>query len=473
MDKTLNRFIADYLWSEKISDMPLWKRYLVHVARYAYVVLDDLAKGELTLRAMSLVYTTLLSLVPMLAVSFSVLKAFGMHNKQLEPIMLQFLAPMGEQGVEITAKIIGFIDNVKIGVLGTFGIALLFYTAISLIQKIETTFNYIWRLEEARSLGRRFADYGSVMLIGPLLVFSAIGLSASVLSGSVVKSASEHLPFVEVLISSLTAAAPYLMIIAAFTFFYMFIPNTRVTFRAGMIAGVVSGVLFQSLGWGFGSVVVSASDSGTYAIYSGFAIMILFMMWMYISWLILLVGSSVAFYVQHPEYVVPTRRSGDMNIDQQEELALQVMAVLGRRYYEGRRPMTAGEYVIRLRVQIQGVMRVIKSLTHAGLITPNGDDPPRYLPNAPLETVSLKQVVDAVRSEGGRLRVGFKVPRRKVPGVAEVSAHIDKVMADALGHITVKDLALSEDGSVSELLIGSNRPPAGEAGKAEPAKTAE
>lgn len=455
MDKTLNRFVADYLWSEKISDLPVWKRYLVHIARYAYVVLDDLAKGELTLRAMSLVYTTLLSLVPMLAVSFSVLKAFGMHNKQLEPILLQFLAPMGAQGIEITEKIIGFIDNVKIGVLGSFGIALLFYTAISLIQKIEATFNYIWRLEEARSLGRRFADYGSVMLIGPLLVFSAIGLSAKVLSGSVVKSASEHLPFVDTLVSAMTAAAPYLMIIAAFTFFYMFIPNTKVTFRAGMLAGLVSGVLFQSLGWGFGSVVVSASDSGTYAIYSGFAIMILFMMWMYISWLILLVGSSVAFYVQHPEYVVPTRRSGDLSIEQQEELALQIMAVLGQRYYDGRRPMTAGEYVIRLRVQIQGVMAVIKSLTRAGLIAPNSDDPPRYLPSAPLETVSLKRVIDAVRSEGGRLKVGFNSPRRKVPGVAQVCAHMDRVMNDALGAITVRDLALNEDGPLASLLAES------------------
>ena len=183
MDKTLNKFVAQHLWSEAVLDYPWWRRYLIIAARYLYVVLDDLAKGELTLRAMSLVYTSLLSLVPLMAVSFSVLKAFGMHNKQLEPVLLQFLAPMGEKGVEITSQVIGFIDNVKISVLGSFGIALLFYTAISLIQKIESTFNYIWRLDQHRSIGRRFADYGSVMLIGPLLVFTAIGLSARVLSG--------------------------------------------------------------------------------------------------------------------------------------------------------------------------------------------------------------------------------------------------------------------------------------------------
>jgi membrane protein len=444
MEKTLNRFVAESLWSPEVANYSPWRRRCVHILRYVYVVLDDLAKGELTLRAMSLVYTTLLSLVPMLAVSFSVLKAFGMHNKQLEPIMLQFLAPMGEQGVEITQKIIGFIDNVKIGVLGTFGIALLFYTAISLIQKIEGTFNYIWRLEQHRSIGRRFADYGSVMLIGPLLVFSAIGLSASVLSGRAVQEASEYLPFVTHVVSLLTTAAPYIMIIAAFTFFYMFIPNTRVTFRAGAMAGLVSGVLFQSLGWGFGSVVVSASDSGTYAIYSGFAILILFMMWMYISWLILLVGSSVAFYVQHPEYVVPSKRSGDMSIRQQEDLALNIMAVLAQRYYEGRRPMSASDYVLRLRVQIQGVTKVLRALTRAGLITENSDDPPRYLPNAPLEKVPLQEVLEAVRNEGSEGFVSAARPRRAVTGVAAVRKDIDDAVSSVLAETSVKDMALAE-----------------------------
>ncbi|WP_372861712.1 YihY/virulence factor BrkB family protein [Spongiibacter sp.] len=456
MEKTLNHFVAQRLWSPAVADYSPLRQRAIHALRYVYVVLDDLAKGELTLRAMSLVYTTLLSLVPMLAVSFSVLKAFGMHNKQLEPIMLQFLAPMGEKGVEITEKIIGFIDNVKIGVLGTFGIALLFYTALSLIQKIEATFNYIWRLEQHRSIGRRFADYGSVMLIGPLLVFSAIGLSASVLSGGAVEEASEYLPFVAQLVAVLTAVAPYVMIIAAFTFFYMFIPNTRVTFRAGAMAGLVSGVLFQSLGWGFGSVVVSASDSGTYAIYSGFAILILFMMWMYISWLILLVGSSVAFYVQHPEYVVPSRRSGDMSIRQQEDLALEIMAVLAQRYYEGRRPMTASDYVLRLRVQIQGVARVLRALDRAGLVTENHEDPPRYLPSAPLEAVSLRDVLDAVRNEGGDAVFGGAGRRREVNGVAEIRRKIDGAVDAALADVSVKEMALGTE-DVSPVLITNSK----------------
>ena len=442
MDKTLNRAAAEYLWSEKLEQKPGWQRALFSGLRYAYVVLDDLARGELTLRAMSLVYTTLLSLVPLMAVSFSVLKAFGMHNKQLEPVLLQFLAPLGEQGTQITSQIIGFIDNVKIGVLGTFGIALLFYTAISLIQKVEGTFNYIWRLDQHRSIGRRFADYGSVMLIGPLLVFSALGLSASVLSGGLAQRISNYVPFVQELLAFLTAATPYAMIIGAFTFFYMFIPNTRVKFKAALIAGVVSGFLFQSLGWGFGSVVVSASDSGTYAIYSGFAVVILFMIWMYISWLTLLVGSSIAFYVQHPEYVLPHHRSGMLSIRQQETLALQVMAIIAQRHYDSRRPFSATDFVLRLRTSIQGVTQVLTALSRARLITKNSEDPPRYLPNVPLEKTSLKQVLDTVRNDCATPPLALKTPAKPVKGVSEVRDTIDRALDSALTDISVRDMAI-------------------------------
>ncbi len=467
MEKTLNKFVADHLWSEAVADYPRWRQVIYAVLRYLYVVLDDLAKGELTLRAMSLVYTTLLSLVPMLAVSFSVLKAFGMHNKELEPIMLQFLAPMGEKGVEITQTVIGFIDNVKISVLGGFGIALLFYTAISLIQKIEATFNYIWRLEQHRSIGRRVADYGSVMLIGPLLVFSAIGLSASILGGAVVQQATQQLPFLARVVQHLTSAAPYLMIIAAFTFFYMFIPNTKVTLRSGLTAGVVSGVLFQTVGWGFGSIVVSATGSGTYAIYSSFALLILFMMWMYISWLILLVGSSVAFYVQHSEYVVPMKRDGGLSIEQQEKLALQIMALMANRYYRGDPPLTAGEYQYQLRTQIQGVSRVLKALERAGLVTEDYEDPARYLPNKPMEQVSVLRVLEAVRGYGSPL---LRDGRRgiRMAGVERVNRAFHQAVADSLKSVTIKSMALDlerENGGGKEAQVESGLPVERESGE--------
>ncbi len=443
MDKTLNRFIADQLWSERVVQRPLWQRKLIMALRYLYVLADDLASGQLTMRAMSLVFTSLLSLVPLMAVSFSLLKAFGMHNKELEPVLLKLLEPMGEQGLEITEKIIGFIDNVKISLLGTVGIALLLWTAISLIHKIESSFNYVWRLQQPRSLGRRFADYGSVMLIGPLLVFSAIGMSASVLGGAFVKEASQF-EIIAWAVALLTKSLPYLMIIAAFSFFYMFIPNTRVKLRAGLVAGLVSGVVWQTVGWLFGATVVKATGNSTYAIYSGFAILILFMLWMYISWVILLMGGSLAFYVQHPEYIVPTRREGGMSAEQQDRLALQIMALITRRQYQGESPMTAEQFVRSAGVQIQGVQAVLHALLRAGLIEATHDDEPGYLPKVPMETTQVKTVLAAVRRSNAMPPLYRRSQRSHLPGVSDVEQRIEQAISQALAEMSVKDMALQE-----------------------------
>ena len=125
----------------------------LRVLRVSYALIRDLREGQLTLRAMSLVYTTILSLVPLMAISFSILKGFGVHN-QVEPVLLNLLAPLGDKGVEISERIVGFMDNVKVGVLGSLGFVLLFYTVVSLMQKIERAFNYVWQIKTERP-GRR------------------------------------------------------------------------------------------------------------------------------------------------------------------------------------------------------------------------------------------------------------------------------------------------------------------------------
>ena len=216
----------DIVWASDLKGMPHHQHMLIQTMRIAHLVIRDLFDGMLTLQAMSLVYTTLLSIVPLLAVSFSVLKGFGVHN-QVEPLLMNFLAPLGEQGVEITQRIIGFVENTKAGVLGSVGLAFLFYTVVSLIQKIEKSFNYTWRVTEHRPFAQRFSDYLSVVLIGPLLIFSAIGLTASVTGSSAMQQLQEY-ETVDWFIRFVSRLLPYLLVIAAFTVVYIFVPNTRV-----------------------------------------------------------------------------------------------------------------------------------------------------------------------------------------------------------------------------------------------------
>jgi membrane protein len=212
--KSIGAAIREHIWRADLSAMRPWKAWLTQLLRVLYVVTRDLTDGQLTLRAMSLVYTTLLSLVPLLAVSFSVLKGFGVHN-QIEPLLQNFLAPLGPKGAEITGYVIGFVENMRVGVLGSLGLGLLLYTVVSLIQKIEQAFNFTWHAVQNRSVVQRFSNYLSVILVGPVLMFTAVGMTASVTSTAVVQRLASIEPF-GTAIHMLSQLVPYLLVIAVF-----------------------------------------------------------------------------------------------------------------------------------------------------------------------------------------------------------------------------------------------------------------
>jgi len=432
------------VWEVELSSLPWWKAWFTRVLRVFYVVIRDLLDGQLTLRAMSLVYTTLLAMVPLLAVSFSVLKGFGVHN-QIEPLLLNFLRPMGERGVEVTSRIIGFVDSVKAGVLGSVGFALLIYTVISLIQKIERACNDTWHVNKSRPLSQKFSDYLSVILIGPVLVFSALGITASVMSTAVVQKMVAIKVFGS-LMELATTLIPYLLVIAAFTFVYIFVPNTRVRFRSALTGGLVAGVLWETSGWAFASFVVKSAKYT--AIYSGFAILIMFMIWLYLSWLIVLVGASVAYYHQHPESVTAYRRELRLSNRMQEKLALLVMFLVGNNYYDNLPALTLEEFAQSLNVPMEALVPVMEALEGYGLLTQTANEPPTYLPARPLDTTGLKDVLDAVR--GANEMVDLK-PQSESAGLAvdQLVDHLDQAMERALQDSTLKDLALSKPAPVT------------------------
>ena len=432
------------VWEVELSSLPWWKVLLIRVLRVFYVVIRDLLEGQLTLRAMSLVYTTLLAMVPLLAVSFSVLKGFGVHN-QIEPLLLNFLRPLGERGVEVTSRIIGFVDSVKAGILGSIGFALLIYTVISLIQKIERACNDTWHVNRSRPLSQKFSDYLSVILIGPVLVFSALGITASVMSTAVVQKMVAIKVFGS-LMELATKLVPYLLVIAAFTFVYIFVPNTRVRFRSALTGGLVAGVLWETSGWAFASFVVKSAKYT--AIYSGFAILIMFMIWLYLSWLIVLVGASVAYYHQHPESVTSYRRELRLSNRMQEKLALLVMFLVGNNYYDNLPALTLEEFAQSLNVPMEALEPIMEALEGYGLLSQTANEPPTYLPARPLDTAELKDVLDAVR--GANEIVDLKPQSESAElAVDQLVDHIDQAMAGALRGSTLKDLALSKPAPVT------------------------
>jgi len=429
--------LLKHIWPEDMEAMPAWKRLLIRAMQIGYALVRDMLDGQLTLRAMSLVYTTLLSLVPLLALTFSVLKGFGVHN-QLEPVLLNALAALGDKGVEITARIVGFVENIKVGVLGALGLGLLVYTVISLLHKIEKSFNYAWHITRSRPLGQRFSEYLSVVLVGPLLIFSALGMTATMMSSGIVQ-AMVSVPLLGTMVASIGKLIPYVLVIAAFTFMYVFMPNTRVRLGPALTGGLVAGIAWEAMGWAFGSLVVSSSSYT--AVYSGFAILIMFMIWLFVSWLILLLGASIAFYCQHPEHLGLPRDRIRLSPAMLERLSLLIMYFIGRRYYHHESGWKLEDMVQWLGVPSNVAEAVLERLHDASLVLHTSEVSPPYVPARDMETLQLRQVLEAVRSGNGETGLTpWKLAAE--PAVDHLLQGMDRAVDAAIGDKTLKAMVL-------------------------------
>ena len=430
-----------FVWDDDMRELSGFRRYLVFVSRVLNLLVKELIGGQLNLRAMSLVYTTLLSIVPLLAVSFSVLKGFGVHNK-IEPLLYNLLTPLGPNGVEITDRIIGFVENVKVGVLGSIGVVLLIYTVIALIQKIESAFNFVWQIDHLRSLSQRVSNYLSVILIGPVLIFSAVGFTATVLNTETAQQLVSIEPFGTLMFYG-SELVPYILVCLAFTLIYIFIPNTHVQFTAALVGGVIAGVLWKITGWGFAAFIASSSKYA--AIYSGFAIVIMLLIWMYLSWLILLVGSQIAYFVQHPKYMTLHREPMVLSNRMREQLALQVMYLVGYNYYHGKVAWTLDHFVDYLDLPGEPVLRTIRTLVDAGyLIEIDNDGTPAYLPLHDIENIRLIDVITDVRCsrESRVLSLQRLTP---VKAVEQLVLELNTARQSALGELTLRSMVQSVD----------------------------
>ncbi|MTI63718.1 YhjD/YihY/BrkB family envelope integrity protein [Methylophaga sp.] len=434
----LKYFFKTGLWQDIPPETnPLYKLWL-NFLRVSFIMGRELAAGELNLRAMSLVFTTLLSLVPLIAVAFSVLKAFGVHN-QMEPVLLGLLEPLGERGPEITENIIGFVQNIKVGVLGSVGLAMLFYTIIALVQKIENAFNFVWRVKRSRSITRRFTDYLSVIMIGPVLVFSALGLAATVLNHEVVQSLRGIEPFGTLIVIG-TKLLPYVMIILAFTFLYKFIPNTKVKLAPALIGATVAGVLWISIGTLFASFV--ASSSNYTAIYSSFAILFFFMIWLYLAWFILLTGSQVAFYLQHPKLVKLAGKPLTLSPRLREKEGLWLMTVIAKRFCKKQPPLTVQELEEQTGLTNNAIQDLLGTLEKGGLLVELAGDETRYVPAQDVDAIKVAAVLHCLRTT--EENVNYTLKSLADDGVDGLLNAISNAQAEVVGDMTLKQLAMGK-----------------------------
>jgi membrane protein len=426
----LNDSVEQLIWGDKLDRMGLAGHILAVILRFLYAVLRDFFSGQLTMRAMSLVYTTLLSIVPLLAVSFAVLKGFGVFNR-LEPYLDEVLAPLGAQGDRITAQVLDLVDNVKGPVLGGVGLLFFLWTAISMIQKVEESFNYTWYVSKSRSFSRRFSEYLIVLLVGPLLMVTAIGLLTSIQSNEVVQWIAGN-PALGPLFVLLGKLVPYLLISAVFTFLYVFMPNTKVRIKSAIVGGVAGGFMWAAIGAVFTNFILYASR--TQQIYAGFAVAITTLIWLYLNWLILLIGAQLAYYHQYPAFLKTGRKVPRLSNAVRERIALDSLYLIGRAFREGR-GITAADISQHTGIPTIAIMPILVSLEQANLIKVTESE--ELLPGREMSRTRLAEILDIVRVYGET--ASHRKPHWS-PIVDSLGQELDASFVSVVGERTLAEL---------------------------------
>ena len=403
---------------------PWWLAALRTTGQVAWLLGRDIAEGRLNLYAMGLVYSTLIAIVPLLAFGVAALKELGI-NGVLGPSLHRLLEPLGPEGGPLADKILLFVGNVRIGVLGIFGILLLAFTAVSLLHKIEAGLNAAWQVNESRPALTRSVQYLSLLIVGPVFLFAAFGVTATLTSEHVM----QHLSIIGPVLPVLGKLVPYLIAIAAFTLINLITPNTRVRLGAALAAGIAGGIVWQGAGQLF--ALLTARSTQLSAVYSSFAILILFLTWLYISWLILLLGARIGFYIQNPAWRRPHEDRFPLSPAHAEATALDIMLMAAERFAAGEKPLMAGDCVGRFGISGLRLEPVFDRLVQAGLLFRVGGR--GYVIARNPATIGVAEVLDAVRGERASSGLAGRL--------AELLGRAQAARTEAISGTTLADLA--------------------------------
>ncbi|MGI9238122.1 MAG: YhjD/YihY/BrkB family envelope integrity protein [Woeseiaceae bacterium] len=419
------------LWGDVLPNYGLAGRILRAVLRYVYAVLRDMFAGQLTLRAMSLVYTTLLSVVPLIAFSFAVLKGFGV-DELLEDKMYVILEPLGDKGKEITDNVMRLVKNVNGGILGGVSLAFFIYTAISMVQKVEEAFNYAWYVSKPRSFARRFTEYVFVLTIGPVAIVLALGMIGSLQDEGIVRFLLENQIIGPVFVAT-SKVVPYLVVTAAFAFLYWFMPNTQVRLGSALVGGVAGGFLWATLG-----VIVAAfivNSARTMSVYGGFAIAITALIWLYLNWLVLLVGAQLAFYHQNPAYLRIGRREPQLSSSMRERLALNIMLLVGTAFRDSDAKLSITGLSRTLGIPSITLEPIVAGLEKNGLLTSTESE--QLLPGRDPAHISLNDILAVARDFGETGSIGEP---QWSSVIQEIGARLDASVASTVAEKTLSEL---------------------------------
>ncbi len=396
-------FLTYDLWRIRLEGVPPKKSFFLKQLRIIVLAFRGFDEDKCTLRASALTLLSMLSVVPAVALVFGIAKGFGMQ-KLFEKELLEKMK--GQE--EVVSYIITFantmLEGAKSGLIAGIGIIALLWLTIMLLGNIEKSFNDIWGIKKARSFGRKLSDYLSILLVAPILFIMSSSITVFITTQITrITQRVELLGPVSPLILFCLKLLPYCVIWLLFTFIYVFMPNTKVRFRSGIVGGIVAGTVYGIIQWAYITFQVGVSRYGT--IYGSFAVLPLFMIWLQVSWLILLFGAEIVFAHQNVETYEFEPDSLRVSNSFKRLLALRIAQFCVKNFIRGEEPLTAGEISSSLEIPVRLTNQIIFDLVQCRVLSEivgKNEKSPLYQPARGADILSINFVIQALDSLGTR-----------------------------------------------------------------------
>lgn len=394
-------FIHRDLWRIRLRDLPLGKSILIKYLRILVLSLRGYHKDNCMMRASALTFWTLLSIPSVLGMFFGIAKGFG-FQKILERELLKTL-PSQEQ---VIAQVIEFaksvLENAQGGVMAGVGVVVLFWSVLKVMGHIEAAFNHIWEIQSNRSWGRKFSDYLALTIVSPILVI--LSSSATVFIKTQVEQFAARIPFFGYISSGIffmLRFTPYFLIWVLFTLIYLIMPNTRVSLKAGLLAGIVAGTIFQLSQMFYIGFQIGAAKAS--AIYGSFAALPLFLVWVQLSWMIVLFGAELAFANQNVDTYEYEPDCLQTSPSFRQLVALQIVHKLVQNLAAEGKPMTAAQLSGELETPLRLVNHILFDLTGSNILVETRTDSEKevgFVPARDINTLSIAKVLEALGANG-------------------------------------------------------------------------
>lgn len=364
--KKTHQFITRDVWRTHVDDLPPKLQAPFKYLRVILLALRRFNEDKVQVKASALTYYSLMSIVPVFAMAFGIAKGFGFDKYLEEQIIANF---KGQE--EVMNQVITFANSLLArtggGIIAGIGIVLLFWSVMKVLNNIENSFNDIWKIEKPRSYARKFTDYLSIMLIAPILLISSSSINIFLTTQiNTIAAKNELLSYIGPILMFGLQFLPYLLIWVLFSFIFIAMPNTKVSYPSGIIAGIISGSGFLIVQWAYVFLQVGVSNYN--AIYGSFAALPLFLIWMQTSWLIVLFGAEISFAYQNVEMYEFEEEADFISHNNRKVLSILILTTIIKRFKDGEQPLTSLELSKKLHIPQRLMRDLLTLMLDSGLL---------------------------------------------------------------------------------------------------------